>query len=36
MEADKRFDFRLLPDADDWDIRHYPPATIAIYRKPAG
>ncbi len=31
--ADTRFDFGLLPQADSWDIRSYPPAVIGIYRK---
>jgi 16S rRNA (guanine966-N2)-methyltransferase len=35
VEADERFDFRLLPQADGWDIRSYPPAVIAIFEKPA-
>jgi 16S rRNA (guanine966-N2)-methyltransferase len=32
VEADRRFDFRLLPVADQWDVREYPPAIIGIYR----
>lgn len=32
VEADKRFDFRLLPHPDAWDIRHYPPVVLGIYR----
>ncbi|NIP85605.1 MAG: hypothetical protein GTO03_08600, partial [Planctomycetales bacterium] len=35
VEADQRFDFRLLPRADQWDVRCYPPATLGIYRLPA-
>jgi len=31
VEADERFDFRLLPDVEQWDVRHYPPAIIGIY-----
>ncbi|MCS7304848.1 MAG: RsmD family RNA methyltransferase [Thermoguttaceae bacterium] len=34
VEADSRFDFRLLPHPDQWDIRHYRPAVLAIYQKP--
>lgn len=34
VEADKRFDFGLLPDAARWDLRRYPPAQIGIYHKP--
>jgi 16S rRNA (guanine966-N2)-methyltransferase len=33
VEADGRFDFGLLPDADAWDIRDYTPAIIAILRR---
>ena len=33
VEADERFDFGLLPDAERWDVRGYPPAVIGIYRK---
>jgi 16S rRNA (guanine966-N2)-methyltransferase len=32
VESDKLFDPRLLPRPDDWDIREYPPAVVAIYR----
>ena len=35
VEADEAFDMRSLPHADYWDVRIYPPAVIAIYRKPA-
>jgi 16S rRNA (guanine966-N2)-methyltransferase len=34
VEADRQFDFRLLPEAADWDVREYPPAVVGIYRKP--
>ena len=34
VEADARFDFRLLPDPNDWDVRAYPPAVVGIFRKP--
>lgn len=33
LESDDRFDAELLPDAAAWDIRSYPPARLAIYRK---
>ena len=33
VEADARFDYGLLPQADAWDVRPYPPAVIGIYRK---
>jgi 16S rRNA (guanine966-N2)-methyltransferase len=33
VEADQRFEFSLLPDANAWDIRSYPPAVIGMYRK---
>jgi 16S rRNA (guanine966-N2)-methyltransferase len=33
VEADRNFDFALLPDPANWDIRAYPPAVIGIYRK---
>ncbi len=33
VESDAWFERALLPDAAAWDIREYPPATIAIYRK---
>jgi 16S rRNA (guanine966-N2)-methyltransferase len=32
VEADERFDFSLLPHADDWDVREYPPAVVGILR----
>jgi 16S rRNA (guanine966-N2)-methyltransferase len=35
VEADERFDMGLLPDANNWDTRRYPPSTLALYRKPA-
>jgi len=31
VEADERFDFSLLSNAEQWDVRHYPPAIIGIY-----
>lgn len=33
VEADQKFDMGKLPDAQSWDIRQYPPAVVAIYRK---
>ena len=33
IEADERFDFTLLPEAEDWDVRTYQPAVIGMYRK---
>jgi 16S rRNA (guanine966-N2)-methyltransferase len=35
VEADDRFVPNQLPDAPNWDVRHYSPATIAMYRKMA-
>jgi 16S rRNA (guanine(966)-N(2))-methyltransferase RsmD len=35
VEADERFDFALLPNADEWDIRSYPPAVVGVWEKPA-
>jgi hypothetical protein len=32
VEADERFDFGLLPAADQWDVRAYPPAVVGIRR----
>lgn len=34
VESDARFDCAALPEADQWDVRRYPPAVIALYRKP--
>ncbi len=31
VEADARFDFGLLPQADAWDVRDYPPARVGIW-----
>ncbi len=31
VEADERFDFELLPQPADWDVRKYPPAIVGIY-----
>jgi 16S rRNA (guanine966-N2)-methyltransferase len=33
VESDERFDTGDLPEADQWDVRVYPPAVVAIYRK---
>ena len=30
VEADHRFDMDLLPEAEVWDVRRYPPAVVAI------
>jgi hypothetical protein len=35
VEADDRFDVSLLPRADTWRVRSYPPAVIGIYEQPA-
>jgi 16S rRNA (guanine966-N2)-methyltransferase len=32
VEADERFDFRQLPQVDQWDVREYPPAVIGILK----
>ncbi len=33
VEFDNRFDFRELPEPDQWDIRPYPPAILGIWKK---
>jgi 16S rRNA (guanine(966)-N(2))-methyltransferase RsmD len=33
VEADERFDFATLPQADLWDVRSYPPAVVGIAEK---
>jgi 16S rRNA (guanine966-N2)-methyltransferase len=33
VESDDRFDTRQLPQADDWEVRQYAPARVAIYKK---
>lgn len=33
VESDERFDPALLPDAENWDVRNYPPTIVALYRK---
>jgi len=35
VECDERFDTSQLPDSAGWDVRTYPPAVVAIYRKRA-
>ncbi len=35
VEADERFDFGLLPAAEEWDLRNYPPAHVGLWIKPA-
>jgi 16S rRNA (guanine966-N2)-methyltransferase len=32
VEADTRFDFGLLPEADRWDVRAYAPAVLGLLR----
>jgi 16S rRNA (guanine966-N2)-methyltransferase len=34
VEADDRFDFGILPDSPRWDVRHYLPAVVGLYRLP--
>jgi 16S rRNA (guanine966-N2)-methyltransferase len=34
VEADQRFDFATLPDAEAWRVRDYPPARVGMYDKP--
>lgn len=31
VESDERFDFGLLPEPEDWNIRSYPPAVVGIW-----
>jgi 16S rRNA (guanine966-N2)-methyltransferase len=33
VESDNRFDFRELPEANQWDVRPYPPAFLGIWEK---
>lgn len=33
VEADERFEFGILPAAEQWDVREYPPAYVGILRK---
>jgi 16S rRNA (guanine966-N2)-methyltransferase len=32
VESDDRFDFKLLPQPEKWDVRPYPPAVVGILR----
>ena len=32
VESDERFDVSQLPDAGQWDVRRYPPATVSLRR----
>ncbi len=32
VEAEQTFDLELLPRADEWDVRRYAPAIVAVYR----
>jgi 16S rRNA (guanine966-N2)-methyltransferase len=34
IESDARFDFGELPEAEEWDVREYPPARVGIFHKP--
>ncbi len=34
VEADERFDFRLLPRPAEWSLREYPPAVVGILEIP--
>jgi 16S rRNA (guanine966-N2)-methyltransferase len=34
VECDSRFDLTTLPEPNAWDARFYPPAVVAVYRKP--
>lgn len=34
VESDKRFDTSALPEAEQWNVRAYPPAVVGVYRKP--
>lgn len=33
VESDARFDGRILPDAEQWDVREYPPAVVRMFWK---
>jgi 16S rRNA (guanine966-N2)-methyltransferase len=35
VESDERFDFSLLPRAEDWGVRTYPPAVVGVLRTPS-
>lgn len=32
VEADERFDFKLLPKPENWDVREYSPAVVGVMR----
>jgi 16S rRNA (guanine966-N2)-methyltransferase len=36
VEADARFDFSLLPNPEQWDVREYLPAVVGIWEKESG
>jgi 16S rRNA G966 N2-methylase RsmD len=37
VESDQRFAAGNLPDSDEWDVRRYPPAQVAIWvHRPEG
>lgn len=36
VESDTRFDAQTLPRADEWDVRTYPPAVVAVWRNEGG
>ena len=33
VESDDRFDTSLLPEPDEWEVRQYAPARVAVYKK---
>jgi 16S rRNA (guanine966-N2)-methyltransferase len=33
VEADARFDFSVLPEPADWEVRSYPPAVVGVLSK---
>lgn len=33
VESDERFETDRLPEAEQWDVRVYPPAVVGVYRK---
>ncbi|MEM7783822.1 MAG: RsmD family RNA methyltransferase, partial [Planctomycetota bacterium] len=33
VESDQRFDTDRLPESDQWDIRHYSPAVVAVLKR---
>lgn len=34
VESDSRFDLALLPFPEQWNVRHYAPATLSVWRHP--